>query len=260
MSKEHKIFFGFTSHTNKFYIVNFVLLFFLIIFIGANQFLISKTNKVLGIKSASFGQIKTNIFAIPDYSSLASANLTGDITQDAINLVISTGVPDIYGADLGVSFDSVQQSINIMRKYDPSYGRQEKITLTGDGLQRYIDVGLRISCEYCCSAKAIILKDGEAACGCAHSIAMRGLLAYLIQNYETEYTNDELLREISRWKGMYFPKQMIKKMVAQLQNGNYTPDTASLALGLKLPDYGDGSKGAPLPSDIENLPSMVGGC
>lgn len=240
--------------------LNFFLLFFLIIFVGVNQVLISKTNKVLDIKSGIFNQVKTGIFSGVKIGSLASVELTGNLSQDAINLVISRGVPDVYGAELSVSFDQVQASINIMRQYDPAYGRKKKITLSGNDLQRYIDVGIRISCEYCCSAKSIIRQDGQAACGCAHSIAMRGLLAYLIQNYGTEYTDNELLRELARWKGMYFPKQMIKKMATQLQNGNYTPDTASLALNLKLPDYGDGNKGAPLPSDIENLPSMVGGC
>lgn len=188
-----------------------------------------------------------------------STSLSGDPLQDAIELVISQGQPQIYGAELGVSFDSVQQSITTMAQFDPGYGRN-KIVLTGNDLQRYIDVALKISCEYCCSAKSIVFPNGQAACGCAHSQAMRGLLAYLIVNHGSSYSNDELLRELAFWKGMYFPKQMIAKLSGQLQGQTFTPDTASLTLDVNLPDYGAGSKRAPLPSEIQNLPSMVGGC
>ena len=149
--------------------------------------------------------------------------------------------------------------MNVKKQFDPAYGKQ-KIVLTGDDLQRYIDVNLQISCEYCCSAVSIIRQDGEAACGCAHSQAMRGLAAYLIQNHGSEFTNDEILRELSRWKGAYYPKQTIKKLASQLQGADFTPDTAALVMGVDLPDYGQGSKSAPLPSDLENLPNMVGGC
>ena len=248
-----------TKPRKLFIFVNFALLFVLGLSLGMNYVLLTKTSDVLGIESGVLSQVTSKAFGKTDSNFSNSIELTGDIMQDVVKLVISGGVPEIYGVELSVSFDQVQQSINIMRKYDPTYGKQ-KITLSGDDLQRYIDVGLRISCEYCCGVKSIIREDGQAACGCAHSIAMRGLLAYLIQNHGTEYTNDELLRELARWKGMYFPKQMIKKMAEQIQNGNYTPDTASLVLGLELPDYGGGNNEAPLPSDIENLPSMVGGC
>lgn len=241
-----------------FSIINFILLLLLIVSLGVNQIILAKTNKALGLKQSFLSQIKSKI-NLASTSSINGVELTGDVMQDAIALTISQGVPDIYGEELGVSFDQVQQAINVMRQYDPTYGKQ-KITLAGDDLQRYIDIGLKISCEYCCGAKAIIRQDGRAACGCAHSQAMRGLAAYLIQNHGTEYSNDEILRELARWKGMYFPKQMIQKLSQQLQGGNYTPDTASLVMGLKLPGYGEGSNEAPLPSDIKNLPSMVGGC
>lgn len=243
-----------------FIIVNFILLFILVLSLGLNQILIIRINKALGIGQGVLGQVGAVIFNKANSSSLTGIELIGDIGEDAIKLVISSGVPEIYGEELGVSFDSVQQSINIMRQYDPTYGRQKKITLVGNDMERYINIGQKIACEFCCSVKTLVFKDGRAACACAHSIAMRGLLAYLIQNHDTEYTDDELLRELAKWKGMYFPKQMIKRMAEQLQDGTYTPDTASLLLGLKLPDYGTGAKGAPLPSEIENLPSMVGGC
>ncbi|OGY47349.1 MAG: hypothetical protein A3J65_00350 [Candidatus Buchananbacteria bacterium RIFCSPHIGHO2_02_FULL_45_11b] len=236
-------------------VINFVLLITLVFSLAINQIVIAKIYDALGIKKGIFKKIAASIIKPGSFS----AALTGDVAQDAIKLAISQGIPEIYGEELGVSFDQVEPAMNIMKQFDPTYGKQ-KLVLTGDGLKRYIDVGLKISCEYCCGAKAIIGADGSGACGCAHSQAMRGLMAYLIQNHGSEYTNDEILRELARWKGMYFPKQMIQKLASQLQGADFTPDTAALVLGLNLPDYGQGSKTAPLPADLKSLPNMVGGC
>lgn len=238
-------------------IINFIILFGLIFSIGINQVVITKTYDALGISQGALAGITNLIFK--NTSSSGNIALAGSATEDAIKLAISQGVPEIYGPELGISFNEVQQSIDVLRRFDPTYGKQ-KIVLAGDDLQRFINVGLKISCEYCCSAKSIIRADGSAACGCAHSQAMRGLLAYLIQNHSSEYIDDEMLRELARWKSMYFPKQMIQRLASQLQGADFTPDTASLVLGVDLPDYGQGSKSAPLPSDLQNLPNMVGGC
>ncbi len=245
--------------------VNFLLLFVLISTLSYNQININSVNRELGIRGNNPLDIIERIIGgnnkASSYKISSSKELTGDLMQDAINLVISKGVPDIYGDEMGLTFDEVQKAINIMKKYDPNdlKPKGSRIIPVGDDLQRYIDINIRISCEYCCSATSIIHPNGVTACGCAHSMAMRGLTAYLIQ-YHPEMSNDEILRELARWKGLYFPKQMIKKMAEQLQNGNYTPDTASLVIGVELPDYGEGSGNAPLPSEIENLPGMVGGC
>ncbi|TAN32520.1 hypothetical protein EPN28_04720 [Patescibacteria group bacterium] len=184
--------------------------------------------------------------------------LSGDAAADAMKLVLSAGVPAVYGAEMGVDFEHVQPAIDKMKIYDPTYGAQ-KIVLAGDDLKRYIEIALKISCEYCCGAKSIIRENGEAACGCAHSQAMRGLAAYLLKNH-SQMSNDEILRELARWKGMYFPKQMMQKMSGHLQSGSFTPDTAALIMGMKLPKYGQTNGAAPLPSEIKDMPGMVGGC
>jgi len=240
-----------------FYLVNFALLFILFFTIGVNQVIAYKINKALGIKSVIKEIVKV---AGGKTTADGGISLDGNLMDDVIKLTISKGVPKVYGEELGVSFDQVQEAINVMRQFDPTYGKDKKIVLTGKDLDRYIDIGLKIACEYCCGVKTLVNKNGKAACGCAHSWAMRGLAAYLIQNHGSEYTNDQILRELARWKGLFFPKQMIKKMSEQLVSGKYTPDTASLLIGIDLPDYGGSGAGAPLPSEIKNLPSMVGGC
>lgn len=244
------------------FLLNFVLLAILVFLFGNNQMTINNINKELGIKNDIVGDIEKTLNGNVETTSKISSDgktLSGNLTQDSINLVISEGVPDIYGEEMNVSFSEVQRSMNTMKQYDPTYGNN-KINMDGENLKRYINIGSKISCEYCCGAKSIINKDGKAACGCAHSWAMRGLAAYLIKNHGSEYSDDEILRELSRWKGLYFPKQMIQKMAEQLQSGKYTPDIASLIMKKDLPKYGGTGEKAPLPSEIENLPGMVGGC
>ena len=186
-----------------------------------------------------------------------NVSMTGDITGDAISIAIPQGVPEIYGVEMGITYDEVQSAINAMKVYDPEYG-SNRITHTGEKLQRYIDITTKISCEYCCGVNAITRSDGSAACGCAHSQAMRGLTAYLLEYHPEEFTNDEILRELARWKGRYFPKQMIDKIITQIQSGDFTHDVASLLMGIDISQYAGTS--SPLPSDLESLPEMVGGC
>ena len=128
---------------------------------------------------------------------------TGGVTGGVIGTVsaseiIPKGIPEVYGKELGVSYDDVSAAtpqkaditINILGNLDIT------ITLTGADLQRYIDIASQISCEYCCGAESIIFSDGEAACGCAHSYAMRGLAKYLLKNHGAEYTDDGILEEL----------------------------------------------------------------
>lgn len=233
--------------------INTALLLIVVGSVSFNQLVLAEIKQELNINSGLFKSMFT-------FSNIGDkVALSGNVLDDSIKFVVSQGIPPVYGAELGVSFDRVQQGINVMRQFDPAYG-QRKINLAGSNMQRYIEVGLKISCEYCCSAKAIVFADGKAACGCAHSQAMRGLLAYLIINHGSSYSDDELLRELALWKGMYFPKQMIAKLSGQLQGQAFTPDTASLVLNVNLPNYGGGDQNAPLPSEIKDLPSMVGGC
>lgn len=145
--------------------------------------------------------------------------------------IIPSGVPEIYGEELSVSFDGDPNSmIAVLRGY-------EDTSLDEEQMERYIDIGLRISCEYCCGVKAIIREDGSRACGCAHSYSMRGLAKYLILNHPDEYSNDDILMELGKWKATYFPKQTISKAV------------------VKYAEFGGID-----PSVLTEMPNMVGSC
>jgi hypothetical protein len=153
-----------------------------------------------------------------------------DVIAEVAAEVIPTGVPAVYGEELQVSFDQVQDSLNKMTPLDA-------ITLSGEDEQKYIAVGTSISCEYCCNAPYITAPNGQAACGCAHSAAMRGLAKYLIQTHNSQFSEEEILYELQQWKAVYFPKQTIAKAV-QLKAEEGGVDATLLA----------------------SLPDMVGGC
>src|SRR3989344_1845318 len=89
----------------------------------------------------------------------------GAIGTVSASEIIPTGMPEIYGKELGISYDDISPSDP--RKADASIGvladLDTSITLTGDDLQRYIIIGLQISCEYCCGAESIIFSNGQAA-------------------------------------------------------------------------------------------------
>lgn len=247
-----------TYKSDTLYYINIVFLVLLTVMLIVNQVLMGRIQVKVGITSRGLME-RIISFSMLGNQVGNNVKLTGKLGEDAVKLVVLTGVPDKYGTSLGVSFDKVQGSMNIMKQYDPDSGTKA-IILDGKKFERYKKIGLSISCEYCCGAKSIIQSSGRSACGCDHAKAMRGLMAYLLKNHDTQFSNDEILRELARWKGRYFPKQMIKKVVTQIQSGKYTHDTAALLLGVTLPKYSNASGDVPLPSSIKDLPGMVGGC
>ena len=195
-----------------------------------------------------------NQFQLGSFSNGADGSSTGIV--DAAR-VIPTGIPDVYGQELGVSYDDVSPADP--RKADAAIRAisvfDSKITLSGDDLQRYIATASQISCEYCCGAESIIFNNGQSACGCAHSAAMRGLAKYLIKNHGTEYTNDEILEEMGKWKTLFFPGMLAKKALILKEKGielNY--------INLASNKYRDIEKGAAITSDGTTGGGMVGGC
>ena len=152
---------------------------------------------------AQIGQIERSV----------TANAVAGLTSS----IIPTGVPSIYGSELGISFDDV--STLDPNKADATIKKlgnlDTSITLSGADKERYINVLYKMengmSCEYCCGARAIIFENGEPACGCAHSYAMRGLAKYLITKHAGDYDDKGLLEEVGKWKTLFFPSQIQAK-------------------------------------------------
>lgn len=170
---------------------------------------------------------------------------------------LPSGVPEIYGSELGISFDDV--SASNPQKADETIrllGNIDRETeLTGTDLERYINILYRlengISCEYCCGARAVIFETGDAACGCAHSYAMRGLTKYLILNHGDEMSDEQILEEIGKWKSLFFPSQIANKAVILSSKGvelNFINLASNKYRGIER-SVASGSSGG-----------MVGGC
>lgn len=155
-----------------------------------------------------------------------------DITTsaDAIAMMVPQGTPS-YGEAMGVSFDTPEQSLAVLAKAQ----RPLLASLTPEQKARFVNFAsqpLGISCEYCCGLQAVgINADGTSLCGCQHNPALLSVTMWLMQN--TNYSDAEILREVYRWKSLFFPKDMTE-------------------LALKIAG-GDTSV-------LQDLPGMVGGC
>ena len=179
-----------------------------------------------------------------------NVKLSGDVVQDAIKAVIPTGTPS-YGPEIGVSFDDPVNSLNALAKLDSTLPTS---SLSEAEKARFVNIGTKIACEFCCGAQAVVDQNGRSLCGCSHAASFRGLSKYLIKNHPTEWTDDEILLELTRWKSLYYPKNMVEKAVAALQNNlDLTPAVLNDRDLLKKISAGD-------KTSIGDPPTMVGGC
>ncbi|MBI3190153.1 hypothetical protein HYZ41_00460 [archaeon] len=189
-------------------------------------------------------------------SSSLPASDTGTPKAASFSNVLPSGVPPIYGKEMGVSYDDIstdnqqatEATIRKLGSYDTS------INLAGEQLQRYIQIAGQISCEYCCGAPSVIFtqdtgkfKAGDAACSCAHSYAMRGVAKYLITKHGNEFSDDQVLEEMAKWKTLFFPAQHTQKADV-LKGKNIEVNYINLASN-KYRGIEKGSSGG-----------MVGGC
>lgn len=153
-----------------------------------------------------------------------------ETTDDAIAIMIPIGTPE-YGEEMGVSFDD---PINALSKLANAQ-RALLAGLSPEEKERFINLAsmpVGISCEYCCGVGPVgIDSNGNSACGCQHNPALLSVTMWLMQN--TDYTDAEILREVMRWKTLFFPSNMVE-LALQIAGG----DT----------------------SVLEDLPGMVGGC
>src|SRR3989338_1524136 len=183
-------------------------------------------------------------------STRKTVKLTGDPVQDAINTIIPTGAAEPYGSALGVSFDDPVAGLSVLANLHRQIPTD---SLSAEEKQRYINIGTKISCEFCCSAPAVVDSSGRDLCGCAHAQSFMGLSKYLIQN-NPEMSDEDILWELTRWKSLYYPRNMVEKAAAALENGlELTPEVLNNRDLLSKISSGN-------TADIGSLPQMVGGC
>ena len=177
--------------------------------------------------------------------------------QELADKVIPQGVPAVYGTELGVTYSDPVNSMNALAALDDGRGLPDA-TMN----QRYVSIASQMACEYCCGANTLIAGDGSAACACAHSYAMRGLAKYLIVKHGSEFTDEQILAELGKWKTLFFPKQILSKAIEFSSAGkevNTIDLTSNEFRGFTAPaQQAAGSQSAA--GGIANLPNMVGGC
>ena len=185
-------------------------------------------------------------------SDIAGNVATGIGTVSALD-VLPNGIPEIYGSEIGVSYNDVSASNPALA--DATMAKltnYEDMKLDNATMTRYINIGSSIACEYCCGAKTLVFSNGERACGCAHSYAMRGLAKYLLTEHP-DMTDLEILNEMAKWKVLFFPGIHEKKAEALKANGvdytNYVNLASNLYRGAENQASSAGGSG-----------QMVGGC
>lgn len=230
-----------------------------------NQFAINDVNKKLEVvQAAKFAAPSTAAPSAKAEVGSSQANPASSNTNNQQASLASSeqlwteiapkGKPAVYGDELGVSYDNPEAGIPILYQFDDYYGKKP-IQLSGEKQQRYIAITTAISCEYCCGANAITTSSGAAACGCAHSAAMRGLAKYLLDKHD-DMSNEQILEELGKWKVLYFPSDSVKKAAA-LKANNLPTDYISLSSNKYRSIEKQAAKSS---SSGGALPSQVGGC
>ncbi|MBI4146223.1 hypothetical protein HY489_02700 [Candidatus Woesearchaeota archaeon] len=182
------------------------------------------------LKEVDVNNIKSTPQAVAAVVDLSGAK----DAQSVINAMIPQGTPD-YGKDLGISYDDPVTALQFLAyKLYPAI-KQDVQQNNPDVWQRYLNLATKpvgISCEYCCGVGPVsITAQGQLTCGCSHAPAIHAITLYLMKN--TDMNDAEVLREVMRWKALWFPKNMVE-------------------IGMKLAG-GDSSV-------LADVPSMVGGC
>ena len=173
---------------------------------AANGLLVSSASAAMRRGMAAGGASKPAAGGGAAGGAASSQDAAMLATWDAIR---QKGIPAVYGQALGVSYDDPVAAMKILAGFDPY---QDVSKLSKAVLKRYTDIGTAISCEYCCGAQTMVFPDGVAACGCAHSAAMRGLARWLLEN-KPDMSDADILAELVSWKTLFFPEISTKKAI-----------------------------------------------
>lgn len=153
-------------------------------------------------------------------------------TEDAIAVMIAVGTPD-YGEAMGVSFDD---PVNALGDLANAYGTlKQQAQQNPEIWERYLSLAAAprgVSCEFCCGVGAQgVDARGNLRCGCKHNPGAQAVALWLMLN--TDYSDAQILKEVYRWKSIWFPRNMVG-LASQIAGGD--------------------------DSILKDLPGMVGGC
>ncbi|MEK6978997.1 MAG: hypothetical protein AABW86_02150 [Candidatus Micrarchaeota archaeon] len=241
----------------------YVMLGLLVVVLAFNQFQImglSSQIAALGSVAASTGGSASGGSSSSGSSSSGTGSSAELSAEQVWEKIKPSGVPPVYGKELGVNYDDTVGALGKLAALDDSITYS---SLNEKAKTRYLKIGFAIACEYCCGAKSLIFSNGEKACGCQHSYAMRGIAKYILKNYPEEFTDDQIVEELAKWKMTYFPKQHISKAMEFMKAGmplNAMDLASQKYRGFKASTASSSGSGAATGSGASSLPNMVGGC
>ncbi|OGL66087.1 hypothetical protein A3B21_01395 [Candidatus Uhrbacteria bacterium RIFCSPLOWO2_01_FULL_47_24] len=159
----------------------------------------ASAREILDTKLNSDGKT-TTIAKWPTISEVPAEPKGMDLVEAAKVVMIPTGTP-LY-APQGISFDDPVSALAAWQPYE------QQITLSPELQKRWENIVSQMTCDYCCGGptRVTIITN----CGCRHAQAYRSIAKYLVRNYGDKYSDDEIIGELKRWKGAWYPKGVIE--------------------------------------------------
>lgn len=209
----------------KFFRLTIMLIAFAFIVV-INNFALMAFSPGLGVTGLAFGgpgggdYIITSVLnedgrtaklaAVPTISQIPKPPSTGDSTADGIASQIPKGTP--FYAPEGISFDDPIPALKLWGQYEKS------IQLDAEQDQRWKKLTSMLTCDFCCGSPSRITVSTN--CGCAHAKAQRSLAKYFVAYYP-EYSDEQIVGEIARWKAVWYPKPLVEYYL--IYNGQMSP-------------------------------------
>jgi len=208
----------------------------------------------LQIVDVQYGMSRYSALAVAPAASDSQGGASGASLQSLAAKVMPKGIPVVYGSELGVSYDDPVKAMAVLGPMDDGNGMKDAAMNA-----RYVKIGSMMACEYCCGATTLVFPNGQAACGCQHSYVMRGLAKYLIEKHGSEFTDEQILAELGKWKALFFPKPVLTKALAFESAGKDASNIVDLTSN-KFQGFEKTATAQGPASSASSLPSQVGGC
>ncbi len=201
--------------------------------LAANQFFIGgflpqkkgpslwgRVQAMVGVQGAAAKQIMatkmnadgrtTTISAQPTITEVPAEPKGKDPVEAAKVVMLATGTP--FYAPEGISFDDAEGALAAWQPYE------DTITLSPELQTRWEAIGSTMTCDYCCGGPTQVTPINR--CGCRHAKAYRSISKYLLQQYGDKYSNEEILGELQRWKGVWYPKGVVEDYLLATGRGS----------------------------------------
>ena len=150
--------------------------------------------------------------------------------------------------DYPASREELVQACNNLSDFSEEEKRWQKLTSV-------------FTCDFCCGGPNSVTTIAQ--CGCAHSYAWQGMAKFFIKYYP-QYTDEQILGEMTKWKALWYPQGMIQDYLVYTGQQDASALTHGGSVGIRqqflqqAPNAQQQTHASATP--LSDLPSMVGGC